>query len=57
MNIQFFCCFHKTVQDIYQITPEEKDKYITFYGVKNKDAQKAIYEYELRPLSTFLTEK
>ena len=51
MNIQLFVCFHKKIfSNIYKITPEEKEKYLTFYGVDNKDLEinkNVIYEYEL----------
>jgi hypothetical protein len=49
MNIQFFICFHKKLYDIYNITTDEKEKYLTFYGVKNKDTlqKNIVYEYEL----------
>jgi hypothetical protein len=50
MNIQFFICFHKQIyHNIYKIK-EDEQKYITFYGVKEKDSKNidnVIYEYEL----------
>lgn len=50
MNIQFFICFHKKIHhEIYKVTEEEK-KYITLYGVREKDPlnlTNIIYEYEL----------
>jgi hypothetical protein len=51
MNLQLFVCFHKKIYpDIYKINSSEKEKYITFYGVKEKDLEiekNVIYEFEL----------
>ena len=51
MNIQLFVCFHKKIfPTVYKISPIENEKYLTFYGVNNKDLEikkKVIYEYEL----------
>jgi hypothetical protein len=61
MNLQFFVCFHKKIfHNIYKITPAEKEKYITFYGVKEKDPEgnpKIIYEYELEKYNPNLQSK
>jgi hypothetical protein len=53
MNIQFFVCFHKKIlREVYYTNPTDNDKYLTFYGVKEKESEaesfaKIIYEYEL----------
>jgi GR25 family glycosyltransferase involved in LPS biosynthesis len=51
ISINFFVCFHKKIfHEIYQISESEKNKYITFYGVKERDPIKIdnlIYECEL----------
>ena len=51
MSLQFFVCFHQKIYPkIYKISSKENNKYLTFYGVKNKDAtlnKNVIYEYEL----------
>jgi hypothetical protein len=53
MNLQFFVCFHKKIfHEIYKISTTEKKKYLTYYGVKDKetntpDSANIIYEYEL----------
>jgi len=50
MNIRFFCVFHKSVhKQIYLCSPEETKRYITYYGVHQKDAtiENSVYEYEL----------
>ena len=63
MNIQFFVCFHKKIfSNIYKISLAENEKYLTFYGVKDKDLQinqreKVIYEYELPYYNPMMQEK
>ena len=61
MKIQFFVCFHKKIfHEVYFITPEEKEKYLTFYGVKEKDLSEnknIIYEYELKNYNPMLQKK
>lgn len=51
MNFQFFVCFHKRIfNEIYKVSTEEKQKHLTFYGVKDKDNEitnRLVYEYEL----------
>ena len=49
MNLHFFVCFHNTVHNqIYKVTEEEQEKYITFYGVKQRQSLKnVIYESTL----------
>lgn len=51
MNLQIFVCFHKKIiHELYQIRVDETEKYLTFYGVKDRDSNidsKVIYEYEL----------
>ena len=50
MNIQFFVCFHnKIIHKLYEISQIEKNSYLTFYGVKNRDhtLTNPIYEFEL----------
>jgi len=40
MNIQLFICFHKQIiPNIYKISSIENEKYLTFYGVKDKDLE------------------
>lgn len=61
MNIQFFVCFHKKIfHNIYKISSIENEKYITFYGVKDKDLgqnKNIIYEYELMHYNDILQKK
>jgi hypothetical protein len=51
-------CFHKKiVNEIYYITEAEKQKYITYYGVKDKDdtnPNNTIYEFELEKYEPYL---
>jgi GR25 family glycosyltransferase involved in LPS biosynthesis len=51
ISMQFFVCFHKKIfHEIYEISEEEKNNNITFYGVKERDPVKKnniIYECEL----------
>jgi len=51
ISMQFFVCFHKKIfHEIYEISEEEKDNNITFYGVKERDPvikNNIIYECEL----------
>jgi len=51
MSLQFFVCFHQKIfPEIYKISSKENKKYLTYYGVKNKDVslnKNVIYEYEL----------
>ncbi len=50
MNLQFYVCFHKRIfPELYKMHETEK-KYITYYGVKDKDKNidgNVLYEYEL----------
>jgi hypothetical protein len=61
MNIQLFVCFHKKIfSNCYKISEIEKEKYLTFYGVKDKDLEinkNVIYEYELIDYNPILQEK
>lgn len=61
MNIQLFVCFHKKIfSDCYKISQEEKEKYLTFYGVDNEDLEinkNVIYEYELIDYNPILQKK
>jgi hypothetical protein len=61
MNLQFFVCFHKKIfHEIYNISNEEKEKYLTFYGVKDKDAienKNIIYEFDLDNYNPVLQKK
>jgi hypothetical protein len=60
MNLQIFVCFHKKIfPEIYKISSVENEKYITFYGVKDKDLEidkNVIYEYELNHYNPKLQE-
>jgi len=60
MNIQLFICFHKKIfPDIYKISSIENEKYLTFYGVKDKDLEinkNVIYEYDLTHYNAILQE-
>lgn len=53
MNLQFFCCFHDYLikRNYLNIESDERDKYITFYGVNKKIVddhwKNIIYEYDL----------
>lgn len=61
MNIQLFVCFHKIIfSNIYKISSMENEKYLTFYGVKDKDLtinKKVIYEYELPYYNPIIQQK
>jgi len=61
MNIQLFVCFHKKIfSDCYKISQEEKEKYLTFYGVDNEDLEinkNVIYEYDLIDYNPILQKK
>lgn len=61
MNIHLFVCFHKKIfSDCYKISQIEKEKYLTFYGVKDKDLEinkNVIYEYELIDYNPLLQKK
>jgi len=61
MNLQIFVCFHKKIfSDYYQISHSEKQKYITFYGVLDKDSEintNVIYEYDLIDYNPILQQK
>jgi len=60
MNIKLFVCFHKKIfSDCYKISQIEKEKYLTFYGVKDKDLgiNNVIYEYNLIDYNPILQQK
>jgi hypothetical protein len=61
MNIQLFVCFHKCIFDeLYKTTLDENNKYLTFYGVRDKylkTDKNVIYEYELPEYNSVLQEK
>jgi hypothetical protein len=61
MNIQMFVCFHKKIfSNCYKISQIEKEKYLTFYGVKDKDLEinkNVIYEHELIDYNPILQKK
>jgi hypothetical protein len=59
MNLQIFVVFHnKIFEEIYNITNEEQ-KYITFYGVKNRyiSNMDVVYENELKLYNPILQQK
>ena len=49
MNLQFFVCFHELIlHENYKISDSDKEKYLTYYGVKDQITdEKTIYEYDL----------
>jgi hypothetical protein len=61
MNIQIYVCFHKKVfSDCYKINQTEKEKYLTFYGVREQDLElnkNVIYEYDLIDYNPTLQKK
>jgi len=60
MNIKLFVCFHKKIfPNCYKISQIEKEKYLTFYGVKDKDLgiNNVIYEYDLIKYNPILQQK
>jgi hypothetical protein len=61
MNIQIFICFHKIFfPNIYEISSIENEKYLTFYGVKDKYStmnEKIIYECELPYYNPIIQQK